>query len=65
MIQRTMIKLYNAWRIKRRTDQNEIEERGLIDLDEMNVPCLEVFLGGLLFRSDGFDMLLAVFDDLS
>ena len=46
------------------TDQDEIEERGLVDLDEFSVPGLEIVLGGFVFGIRGLDVLLAVLDNL-
>ena len=47
------------------THQGEIEESGLIDLDELGVPSLElVFSGGPIIGLGRLDMLLAELDDL-
>ncbi|RDX70492.1 hypothetical protein CR513_50258, partial [Mucuna pruriens] len=49
---------------KGKTDQDEIEERGLIDLDEIGVPRLEIFVGGLLIGIRSLNVLFAVLDYL-
>lgn len=50
---------------KRLTDQDEIEERGLVDLDEIRVPGLEIFLRRFVVGIGGIDVFLAVLDDFS
>lgn len=54
-------KLYNqkTETREREADQDEVEEGGLVDLDELGVPGLEVFVGG-----GGGGVLLEVDDDL-
>jgi len=54
------IKLKRFWK---RTDQNEIKERGLVDLDEIGVPGLEIFLRGFVVGIGGVDVFFAVLDD--
>ncbi|QHO11999.1 SKP1-like protein 1B [Arachis hypogaea] len=44
--------------------QNEIEEHGLIDLNEFSIPHLEILLGWLLLGSSSIDVLLAIFNHL-
>ena len=50
--------------IEKGTDQDKIEERGLVDLDEIGVPGFEIVLGGFVFGIRGLDVLLAVLDHL-
>jgi len=50
--------------ISRKTNQNEIEERGLINLDKFSIPGLEFILGRLFIGAIGLNVLLAVLDDL-
>lgn len=48
-------------------DQDEIEEGGLIDLDEVSVPGLEIVVGGgggAVVGLGSLNVLLAVLDDL-
>lgn len=51
--------------MKIRTNQDEIEQRGLINLDEISIPSLKLILGGFLIGIRSLDVLLAILDHLS
>jgi len=47
------------------TNQNEIEERGLINLDKISIPGLKFILSRLFIGAIGLNMLLTVLNHLS